>query len=242
MSARGRDGVSSRPMRAAALAIVSVALVAGAWACGSDSSYEAEPSPGEGGESTIDLAYCTRYCDAQAKAGTLTGSRTDCLRKCCKNGGPDCVVAGDAGSTTEPEQDASTPGPDGSTCAAPCGTTCCPDGQACNVEPGGAPACVKRCSVGADCSPACCAPATNDKGDPVGPYVCKPNDGKPYHCCNGLTNTCSGDETCCVTDAKDNDFCAKQCQSNLPCGAGHCVGYTFSTLNTTCKGPTACGP
>jgi hypothetical protein len=230
-------------MRAAVGPFLVFAILACAWACGTEAGTDTTV-PDEGEDAgRIDLAYCTRYCDAQAKAGTLTGSRTDCLRKCCKNGSEDCVVPASDGGSTPTEGDASTTAPDGSACAAPCGTTCCQGGQACNVEPGGTPTCVKTCAIGSDCSPSCCAPATNDKGDPVGPYVCKPNDGKPYHCCNGITNTCSGGaQSCCVVDAKNNQFCATECQSNQPCGAGRCGGYTFSTLNTRCKGPTACGP
>ena len=69
-------------------------------------------------------------------------------------------------------------------------------------------------------------------------YSCnKVNDASGRWFCQ-----CSGGEDCCVVDAKENQFCAKACQSNLPCGSGHCVGYTFSKLNTSCNGPTACGP
>jgi hypothetical protein len=81
---------------------------------------------------------------------------------------------------------------------------------------------------------------TNAHGDPVGPYVCKPNDGADYDCCYGFT-TCNG-TGCCVADTSGNEFCAVECQNSSSCGAGHCQNYDFSILRTICTGPMACGP
>jgi hypothetical protein len=235
-------------MRAASAAapFLVFAILAGAWACGSEAGSEEAPPDDEPDATRIDLAYCTRYCDAQAKSGTLIGTRTECVRKCCRGGGPDCVVpdgglAGGADGDDEPDARAS--GPDGSACAVPCGSACCGAGQACHTELGSAPQCTQACEKGTDCGTGCCAPATNAKGDPIGPYVCKQNDGKPYHCCNGLFTTCTSDgvTNCCVTDPKGNRICAQKCDSNFQCGSARCVPYTFGST-TTCFGPNACGP
>jgi hypothetical protein len=230
-------------MRAAAAALLASVVVLGVWACGTDAGDDTPPLDDGQDASRVDLAYCTRYCDAQAKAGTLAGSRTDCVRRCCGTSRPDCTIP-DSG-LPPPSDAGEEPRGDGSTCATPCGAACCADGEACHSESGGSLACVKTCAEGKDCSTGCCAPATNVKGEPVGPYVCKPNDGKPYHCCNGAFTTCGGIDgvtMCCVTDTKGNDFCARSCGMNTECGASHCVGYTFGTFTTTCSGPTACGP
>lgn len=230
-------------MRAVAASVLASVIVLGAWACGTDAGDDSLPPDDGEDASKVDLAYCTRYCDAQANAGTLAGSRSDCVKKCCGNRAGCAIPDGGLPPLRDGGDEADGRSPDGG-CAVPCGAACCASGEACHSESGGPPACVKACAKGADCSTGCCAPATNEKGDPVGPYVCKANDGKPYHCCKGVFTTCGADgiDVCCVTDAKGNEFCAEACDSNSQCGAGRCVGYTFGTLTTTCKGPTACGP
>jgi len=98
-----------------------------------------------------------------------------------------------------------------------------------------------RCKTSAECPSHTCAPATDQAGNPVGPYVCVPMDGQPYHGCNGMNVTCAANGTCCVTDTNGNNFCATACTSNAQCGSAHCDPFTFKL--TTCKGPsTACGP
>jgi hypothetical protein len=156
-------------------------------------------------------------------------------------------------------------------CSQLCGTTCCQSGdvciggscvQACTagsqcptsapccaVQSNGQSGCVAatqgeacRCTTSADCTATgCCAPLTNSAGDPVGPYVCKADDGNAYDCCTGVFTTC-GTNYCCVTDTNGNEFCAAQCTSSSTCGSAHCDPFTFGTFTTTCSGPTACGP
>jgi len=117
----------------------------------------------------------------------------------------------------------------------------------CAVLTGGGAACVAngvvtgqqcRCATTTECASGCCAPMTDASGNPVGPYVCKPNDGQPYNCCFGTT-VCGGNY-CCVADSAGNQFCSLPCSSSSNCGAAHCNTYDFS--HTTCSGPTACGP
>jgi hypothetical protein len=156
-------------------------------------------------------------------------------------------------------------------CAEPCGSTCCQSGEVCvggacttactasSQCPSSAPCCAVqsngqsgcapagqgqacRCTTSSDCAATgCCAPLTNSAGDPVGPYVCKADDGNAYDCCTGAFTTC-GTNYCCVTDSNGNEFCATQCTSSANCGAAHCDPFTFGTFTTTCSGTTACGP
>ena len=97
------------------------------------------------------------------------------------------------------------------------------------------------CSVASDCSTGCCAPATDTAGNPVGPYVCKPDDGNSYDCCYGTFTTC-GSNDCCIKDDVGNEFCASQCSQASDCLDSRCQDYDFSITTTTCSGPTACGP
>jgi hypothetical protein len=117
-----------------------------------------------------------------------------------------------------------------------CGLQCCSSNQLCV----GMSECLLLCSYNSDClSSGVCAPFTNGSGNPVGPMICKPNDGALYDGCNGTT-TCSG-SACCVADAAGNRFCATPCIDATTCGAAHCNTYDFS--HSTCTGVTmACGP
>ncbi len=137
-------------------------------------------------------------------------------------GGPPDAGGGDGGS-------------DGG-CAVPCGASCCSAGQVCNM---GACQNAQFCTVKTDCPSGCCAPAVDATGQPVGPYICKPNDANAYDCCYGIFNTCGG-IYCCVQDSKQNEFCAAPCSTDGDCAPAHCDPYSFTF--TTCSGPTACGP
>lgn len=95
-----------------------------------------------------------------------------------------------------------------------------------------------RCTTGAECSSKACAPNTDADGNPVGPCVCVPNDGAPYHGCAGVLTSCASG--CCFTDKKDNQFCAAECLNDSQCGAASCNAY--SNANTTCGGMLGCGP
>ena len=97
-----------------------------------------------------------------------------------------------------------------------------------------------RCSTGSECSSGCCAPAIDKNGSPVGPYVCKANDGQPYDCCNGSVSCSGGSNNCCVSDAQGNEFCAEPCTNDSNCGAAHCDSLTPAALSS-CSGSNFCG-
>jgi hypothetical protein len=234
-----------------ALAITTFVL--GVTACSSQSAETQGPAPGPDA-TTVDPAYCAKYCEAQANNGTLAGTLKDCEKDCCTRVPDGCSDVdgsspGDGGGSRDTgTQDAGDDAPDdggtgdGPACATPCGSQCCPANQGCSTDGIGNPTCVPTCQTKDDCPSGCCAPATNAAGDPVGPYICKPNDGQAYHCCYGITVNC-GANHCCVSDTDGNEFCAVPCTSNTPCGAAHCAGYSFGTLTTSCHGfSTACGP
>jgi hypothetical protein len=132
-------------------------------------------------------------------------------------------------------------------CATPCTSSAQCDGAhpCCAVLKNGGGACMPaggnylcRCTTGVECQSGACGPAIDAQLNPVGPYVCRANDGKPYHGCNGATTCDSG--YCCMGDAVGNLFCASQCQNDSQCGKAHC--QTYDNSHTTCLGALACGP
>lgn len=124
-------------------------------------------------------------------------------------------------------------------CRESCTTSrdCVNVGGCCNLNHTCGPTSLCLCKDAADCPSGACAPLTN-AGDPVGPMICKPNDGALYDGCNGSA-ACAG-SGCCVADGSGNHFCATACTDNTTCGAATCNTYDFSP--GTCAGPTACGP
>jgi hypothetical protein len=184
------------------------------------------------------------------------------------NTNPDAYVrpeAGGDGPTGDgPTGDGGCAQPCGNVCcfgsevcvAGACTTACttnsdCPQtAPCCAIQANGGPTgCVNQtedqgcaCATSSDCATlGCCAPATNAAGDPVGPYICKPDDGNSYDCCTGITTTCSGN-FCCVKDSNGNEFCSLPCTpGDTTCGAAHCDPFTFG-IETTCSGSNACGP
>lgn len=182
-----------------------------------------------GGFTCVNGACCETACNTQSPGHPAS-------LVCCP-AGQECILLGDH-VTTECAQTCA----ESSRCpaAAPC----------CTPVTGGAAACVPGdpnsntciCVNSSQCSSGCCAPAIDVNGQPVGPYVCKPNDGADYDCCGGTFNTCTG-AGCCVKDGLDNLFCAVQCTvGDTTCGPARCQNYDFSLVDTTCGGPTACGP
>lgn len=109
------------------------------------------------------------------------------------------------------------------------------DGISGCTEDLGAP---QRCASSIDCETGACAPNTDTAGDPVGPYICVPDDGGAYHGCSGLLTSCGGGY-CCFTDAEQNQFCARPCETSAECGDASCVVYDNS--NTTCAETMGCG-
>ena len=78
----------------------------------------------------------------------------------------------------------------------------------------------QACATSGDCSTGVCSPSAGDDGTPVGPYTCKPNDGRPY---DGCGDGC-GDGYCCADDVTSGSrTCQKAC-AGATCGAGSCQG------------------
>jgi hypothetical protein len=249
-----------------AAVLIAGASVLIAEACSSSSS-DSNPIRGDTDATTITPEFCTNLCNSEANSGTLTGTFSQCMSSCCEahpggcmsmdsgpfNGGdsgvppvdsgsqpPDSggqpIDGGDGGGPTDGGMARDGSGEDGG-CATPCNGHCCSSAQACSNN-----TCVSTCTTASDCSgTGCCAPLTNAAGDPLGPYICKPNDGNAYDCCDGLFTDCSGNY-CCVTDSNSNEFCALPCTTSSMCTPGHCDNFDFGTFTTTCSGPTACGP
>lgn len=130
---------------------------------------------------------------------------------------------------------------DGSICLTPCDGTCCPSGKGCVDDGTGKRSCVATCFTGKDCASGCCAPAVNKAGNPVGPYVCMPDDTKAYHCCTTNFTSCPG-ENCCITDTQGNQFCAQSCTTNAQCGAAHCVAGKTGFSSTCFSSKLFCQP
>jgi hypothetical protein len=132
-------------------------------------------------------------------------------------------------------------------CAEAClsNTTCPPSRPVCTLLEDGTGACtvdiggLQRCLSASACASGACAPNVDGEGNPVGPYVCAPNDGAAYHGCHGFLTSC-GSSYCCFTDTLGNQFCATSCLNDTQCGAAHCVPYDNS--NTTCSTTLGCGP
>jgi hypothetical protein len=136
------------------------------------------------------------------------------------------------------------------TCAQPCSdsSSCPAESPCCTLLPGGMSGCLPNnvnatqqclCTTSSECTSGACAPATDASGNPVGPYVCKANDGGGYDGCHGVFTTCAGNY-CCVEDTNSNEFCSIECTTDLDCGSAHCNPYSFSV--SSCSGPNACGP
>ena len=194
---------------------------------------------------------CSKPCGSSCCGGAETCLGSSCCptasicgSSCCPSNAV-CFDDGAGNKKCATTCTASSQCPDSAaTCCAPldsggkcanAGTTwaCIPFGGTCN----GTQVC--RCAVGADCTSGSCAPHVDaNTKQPIGPYVCKGNDGGLYNGCNGA-QTCSGN-TCCVTDAKANKFCANACINDSQCGGAHCNPYNFSS--SSCAGPKACGP
>ena len=166
------------------------------------------------------------------------------------DGSQPTILDDDAGTATDDRPDATiddddTPTDagriDGAVCLTPCDGTCCPSGQGCADDGTGKRSCVPTCFTGKDCASGCCAPAVNKAGNPVGPYVCMPDDTKAYHCCTTNFKSCPGEEFCCISDTQGNQFCAQTCTANAQCGAAHCVGGKTG-FGSTCVATLFCQP
>ncbi len=105
---------------------------------------------------------------------------------------------------------------------------------------------VCRCVTGAACGSGVCGPQTDSTGNPFGPYVCKPNDSKPYDGCGGCPHCGSAPGLNCWNDPTAGDaICAKSCNTNVDCGdAGNvcCKPATCGNCLNSCGGSGMCGP
>lgn len=177
--------------------------------------------------------------DGGAKSDSSSSCVTPCGSACCGTDGL-CVRDGAGKLSCAPTCT------DSSECAAGCcaaiddtgtcshnGThwACLPPSSACL----GTIAC--RCTTSAQCGIGhSCAPhADAATSKPIGPYICKANDGVIYDgCIPSGAGAC--DDGCCVTDANGNRFCASVCTDDSTCGpVGHC-----DTFATSCGGGRAC--
>ncbi len=161
-----------------------------------------------------------------ASAANLACAENNCSRECELNGSGG--AAGSSGSSTGGASGAST-----------CLNLQCGDDEGC-LQLGDKAVCKKKCSRPTDCPNEACAPAAY-AGEPIGPYICVPNDGGAYHGCAGLLTSC-GDAYCCFADSNMNQFCAKPCTGTgiAECGFASC--NTYDNTHTTCSGMKACGP
>lgn len=191
----------------------------GGAATAGSSSVAGAPAHGGGGAS-----------GAPSEGGSGGAACTKCPTKCC-----------DAGATCVDD------GLGNLACKKTCTTSSqCPTTQCCELLKDGTGVCAAgtgdnlcRCSTGAECSTKACAPNIDTQGNPVGPYVCVPNDGAAYHGCNGALSTCGGTD-CCFIDAKANQFCVAPCLNDSQCGDAACV--TYPAKSSTCAGMMGCGP
>jgi hypothetical protein len=130
---------------------------------------------------------------------------------------------------------------------APCCDPTMGNGGACVPS---APSQTCRCTTGAGCpTTGTCAPQTDVSGNPVGPYVCKANDGAKYDGCGGnclgtgrCPNAPTGYSCFAVTG---NSFCGKGCTADADCGdpgVTCCKPATCGNCVNSCSGAGVCGP
>jgi hypothetical protein len=90
---------------------------------------------------------------------------------------------------------------------------------------------------------AACAPLGADgSGVYAAAKVCVPNDGAPYHGCNGST-TCSGAYDC-MQDFFGDKFCTKSgCANDSVCGpGGSCKTLVCDNAFSSCSGSSKGNP
>lgn len=136
----------------------------------------------------------------------------------------------------------------------PCGGECCdPATTTCAAAGDGGATCARHCNLAADCPNGCCAPVADVNGNPipVGSFICKPADGKPYDCAVGTTGATTdagfpyscGSASCpqglCpVNVANGSCWCEKPCSTSAQCGSAACAPVSGS-----CNGaPGTCLP
>ncbi len=219
--ARGREGANERSNRSRFLALVA-ALGGVAAACSSGSP---EPGNQDGGSSS----------------GGSSGSSCaiPCAGQCCD---ANAICVQDAAGNKS--------------CAVRCTDTMqCPATDPCCDPSFAGGACVPmamatacRCTTSSQCALGACAPLVDSSQNPIGPYVCKANDGKAYDGCGG---NCLGTGHCPNAAGDDcynvgsNAFCGKGCSIDSDCGDPGivcCKPATCGNCINSCKGAGVCGP
>lgn len=206
-----------------------VMTIVGAVACSSSSS-----SGGSDGGAEQDASMSPD--SGQDSGSSCPGGQPMCNTTCC-NANAVCVDDGTGNKS----------------CAATCtfNSDCPPAKGCCSIVPGlsGKGACLQvglttnqqcRCNTTADCpSTGCCAPLADSNKNPIGPYVCKPNDNGPYNCCNGVGQNCSNGYCCVQLIGNGSYVCEEPCHNDGNCGPGACTMLTSGT----CSGsPGGCTP
>jgi hypothetical protein len=151
------------------------------------------------------------------------------------------------GNFTERSADS---GEDGSVTGCP--VEDCLPGAVCQTDEAGNKTCVETCTdtdASACASGLVCAPMTDTSGNPVGPYVCKPNDGQSYDGCG--TAACNGCATSGFSCARVGTnqtiyYCGRNCEVDSDCAAAGvcCLPMTACgecPVGGSC-GPGLCGP
>jgi hypothetical protein len=128
---------------------------------------------------------------------------------------------------------------DSTQCTGEAPATCCgPDVQAMNkrtdtwvCQASSAGGC--RCTDRAQCTTNACAPLTDSAGNPVGPYICKPNGGQSYDGCGtAACNACiQAGYACYEPGGHSTYFCGKGCAVDKDCGD---LGVVCCTPMTAC--------
>jgi len=121
-------------------------------------------------------------------------------------------------------------------CAKECTTSSeCPSVKACcALLKNGSGACVAddfadsmncRCSSATECKSQTCGTMVSPEGLPIGPAVCKPNNGGPYNGCSDGSECVDG--YCCLqwtwkADGSKNTICALGCNTDAQCAGATC--------------------
>ncbi|MGH7434756.1 MAG: hypothetical protein ACRENE_03700 [Polyangiaceae bacterium] len=179
-----------------------------------------------------------------AEGGGDGGCANPCGGQCCSAGegcftdtasNKTCVLACTTSTTCPTSAPCCSPAAEGRPVIPAVGSFCLPassyTGQAC------------RCTTHSDCTGNVCAPLVNASGAPVGPYVCKANDGAPYNGCG--TCGCGSGYDCHNDPVAGESYCGKSCNVNADCsdsGAECCKPATCANCVTSCAGSGMCGP
>ncbi|MHB8416487.1 MAG: hypothetical protein ACYDCL_00315 [Myxococcales bacterium] len=179
-----------------------------------------------GGEACIGGACCASPCGTSC-CGPTSVCFTDA------SGNPSCVPQCSNSSQCQP----------GGNCCAPIGAVsgCIP---AASVTAQTQCACTQQ----TDCSSGCCAPALDSAGDPVGPFVCKADDGALYDCCNGPQGCAQG---CCAAYTANGAYVSNVCVTLCTpdggeCGSATCLsagnGWSYPGTSTCNTAQPLCAP